>query len=163
MPSVTVGGQTAQIVAAFPFQVNALMPVKIAAGNATLQVSGPLGTATQSVTIQSAAPGIFAIVNQDGTLNSPSNPAQRGAYILIFGTGLGVTTAQGSLQITSAPVSVVVGGTAVKPSFAGLAPGFPGLYQINALIPPGATPGSAISVSLVESGQTSNSVTVAIQ
>ncbi len=84
-PSVTIGGQSAQIFGAFPFQINALIPAGIAPGNALLQISGPLGAISQNVTIQSAAPGIFAIVNQDGTLNGASNPAQRGAYVLIYG------------------------------------------------------------------------------
>ncbi len=163
IPTVTVGGKPAQIIAAFPFQINALLPVGSPAGSALVQVSGPLGTATQSVNILSAAPGIFAIVNQDGTLNSPSNPAARGAYVLFFGTGLGATVSQGSLQVASQTVSVSIGGVSVKPSFAGLAPGFPGLCQINVQIPPGATPGSAITVALNEGGQTSNTVPLAIQ
>jgi uncharacterized protein (TIGR03437 family) len=162
-PSVTIGGQSAQIFGAFPFQINALIPAGIAPGSALLQISGSLGAISQNVTIQSAAPGIFAIVNQDGTLNGASNPAQRGAYVLIYGTGLGATSAQGSLQVTSAPVSVVVEGASAKPSFAGSAPGFPGLYQINVQIPPGTAPGPAIPLSLSEASQTSNTVTLAIQ
>jgi uncharacterized protein (TIGR03437 family) len=161
--SVTVGGQPAQVLAAFPFQVNARVPVGIAPGSAALQVNGPLGTTTQSVTILSAAPGIFVIVNQDGTLNSPSNPAARGGFVSIYGTGLGATVAQGSLQAASASVTVVVGGVTVTPSFAGLAPGFSGLYQINVQIPPATTPGSAIALSVQEAGQTSNTVAVAVQ
>ena len=161
--SVTVGGQPAPVLAAFPFQVNARVPVGMAPGNAALQINGPLGTATQSVTILSAAPGIFVIANPDGTLNTPSNPAQRGAFVSIYCTGLGATVAQGSLQVASAPVTVVVGGAPVTPSFAGLAPGFNGLYQINVQIPPATTPGSAIPLSVQEAGQTSNTVAVAIQ
>ena len=154
--SVTIDGQPAQVLAAFPFQVNARMPVGVAPGNAALQMNGPLGTATQNVTILSAAPGIFAILNQDGTLNSPSNPAARGAYVSIYGTGLGATTAQGSLQIA-------LGEVTLTPSFAGLAPGLTGLYQINAQIPAGTTPGPAIALSVQEAGQTSNTVAVAVQ
>jgi len=161
--SVTVGGQLAQVLAAFPFQVNARIPAGTPPGNATLEVNGPLGTATQTVAILPAAPGIFVIVNQDGTLNGPSNPIESGAYLSIYGTGLGATTAQGSLQIASAPVSVVVGGAVLTPSFAGLAPGLTGVYQINVQIPPGTAPGSAIALSVQEAGQTSNTVAVAVQ
>jgi uncharacterized protein (TIGR03437 family) len=161
--SVTVGGQPAQVLAAFPFQVNARIPAGMPPGNTTIEMNGPLGTATQTVAILPAAPGIFVILNQDGTLNGPSNPVESGAYLSIYGTGLGATTAQGSLQIASEPVSVVVGGTMLTPSFAGLAPGLTGVYQINVQIPPGTAPGSAIALSVQEAGQTSNTVAVAIQ
>jgi uncharacterized protein (TIGR03437 family) len=162
--SVAINGQPAQVLAAFPFQVNALIPAGTKPGTATLTMSGPLGTATQNLTILSAAPGIFAIVNQDGTLNSPANPAQRGTYVSIYGTGLGATTAQGPFQVVTAGVTVGIGGTVVaKPSFAGLAPGFAGLYQINVQLPPTIVPGSQIALSLAEAGQTSNTVPIAIE
>jgi len=163
-PTVTVNGKPMQVLAAFPFQVNAIIPSGIAPGSATITVSGPLGTATQSVSVLPVAPGVFVIANQDGTLNSASNPAQRGAYVSIYGTGLGATAAQGSLQVVTSGVSVAIGpAVPVKASFAGLAPGFTGLYQINLQIPPGTAPGSAIALSVQEAGETSNTVQVAVQ
>jgi uncharacterized protein (TIGR03437 family) len=167
-PTVALSGKPMQVLAAFPFQVNAIIPTGTAPGSATLTISGQLGTATQSVSVLPVAPGIFVIANQDGTLNSTSNPAQRGAYVSIYGTGLGATTAQGSLQVVTSGVTVVFGsrvgpGVLVKASFAGLAPGFTGLYQINVQIPPGTTPGSAIALSVEQAGETSNTVAIAVQ
>ena len=47
--------------------------------------------------------------------------------------------------------------------FAGLAPGYVGLYQVNVPIPAAAPPGLGISLTLKEGGQVSNTVIVALQ
>ncbi len=97
--------------------------------------------------------------------NTPSaRPVQRGEYIEIFCTGLGaVQAADGSNQTppadgTAAPTgtlfetlavaSVTIGGVEAPVSFAGLAPGFVGLYQVNARIPQNAPLGDAVPVVL---------------
>jgi len=51
----------------------------------------------------------------------------------------------------------------VTPSFAGLAPNFAGLYQVNALVPANAPAGSAVPVFITVGGVVSNTVTIAIQ
>jgi uncharacterized protein (TIGR03437 family) len=101
---ITISGKIAPILAAFPFQVNAQMPESVAPCDATLQVSSHLGTAGESITILPAAPGIFlpnnsqgAIVNQDGTVNGPLNPASRGSHVSVYCTGLGATAENNSL------------------------------------------------------------------
>jgi uncharacterized protein (TIGR03437 family) len=153
-PKVTIKGQAVEVIAAFPFQVNAILPAGIATGNASVAMSGTLGTASLNVTILGSAPGIFGLVNQDGTLNSASNPAARGAYVSIYGTGLG-----GS----GGPVpGVTIGTLYVKPSYAGPAPGFTGLFQINVQIPASIAPGSDVSLSVTQT-VTSNTVAVAIE
>ncbi len=70
--------------------------------------------------------------------------------IIIYATGLGPThpPASGSaVGATTEPlnrvldaVTVSVGGVVVSPSYAGLAPGLAGIYQINFTPPPGAKP-----------------------
>lgn len=169
-PTVKVAGQTATVLAAFPFQVNAVMPVGVPAGNATLEVDGALGNVTQSVTIAAVAPAIFllgstqgAILNQDATINSVFDPVPRGQFISIYCTGLGVTSKQGVYDVTVAPVAVTLNGIALKPSFAGLTPGIPGLYQVNVQIPASADPGAQASLTLSIAGQNSNVVEIAIE
>jgi len=153
-----------QVLGATPFQINAVVPPGIAPGTATLTAKGLLGTITQSVAVLPSAPGIFAITNQDGSLNSAANPAQRGADVVIYGTGLGATAAQGSLQVVTGTVGVGIGpGAPVKPAFAGLTPGFTGLYQVNVQIPAGIAPGASVAITLQEAGQTSNTVAIAIE
>jgi uncharacterized protein (TIGR03437 family) len=67
------------------------------------------GTSSEVVTVpvSEATPGIFtlnasgtgpgAIVNQDGTINSPSNPAPRSSVVSIYATGSGIS----NLQLTN--------------------------------------------------------------
>ena len=162
------------VLAAFPFQINAVMPAGVGAGSTGLQVSSAVGTASQNVTIAGAAPGIFAIgtaangeplgavVNQDGTVSTALNPSQRGQYISIYGTGLGATVAQGGLQVATTPVTVVLNGTVLKPSYAGMTPGIAGLYQVNGLVPAGTTPGVG-TIAAQAGGETSNTVAVVLQ
>jgi len=48
--------------------------------------------------------------------------------------------------------------------YAGLTPGFPGLYQINVQVPAGVSTGNAVPVVITISGQTSpDGVTIAVQ
>jgi len=132
-------------------------------------VTGAVGTASEPVTVAAVSPGIFmvgtegAILNQDGTLNGPSNPAQRGQYISIYCAGLGATVAKGGFQTVTAATSVVLNGTAVAPSFAGLVPGFVGLYQINVTVPPSLAPGLTGTLAIKEGSQTSNIAPFALE
>ena len=60
------------------------------------------------------------------------------------------------------PVSVTIGGQNAAVSFSGLTPGFPGLYQINAVVPSGVS-GDAVVVVVSVAGQSSPPVTMAVQ
>ena len=46
--------------------------------------------------------------------------------------------------------------------FSGLAPGFVGLYQVNATVPVG-TPAGSVVVSLMINGRAANNVTIAVR
>jgi uncharacterized protein (TIGR03437 family) len=48
-------------------------------------------------------------------------------------------------------------------TYSGLAPTFAGLYQVNAIVPAGVVPGSAVPVTIAIGGVLSNSVTIAVQ
>jgi uncharacterized protein (TIGR03437 family) len=167
-PSVSVGGKSAQVLAAFPFQINAAMPATIAPGTATLQVTSAAGAASANIIVSATSPGIFlagsegAIVNSDGTLNGPSSSAIRGQYVSIYCSGLGATTLKSGLQTVTAATSVVINGTSATPSFAGLVAGFVGLYQVNVTIPAAVAPDLAGTVSIRQGTQVSNSVPIAV-
>lgn len=47
--------------------------------------------------------------------------------------------------------------------FAGLAPGFAGLYQVNAIVPSGAPSSDAAPVIVTVAGQSSRPVTMAVR
>ena len=137
----------------------------------TIRVQSVYGSAQQAVTVSAVAPGIFlignppvgAITNQNFSLVGPSNPLVRGQSLVIFATGLGAVTQSGQLFKTSAPVTVLLNGTELTTSYAGLAPGFIGLYQVNVTVPASTPPGSSIPLTLKVGGQQSNSVVVALQ
>jgi uncharacterized protein (TIGR03437 family) len=60
-------------------------------------------------------------------------------------------------------VTVTIGGVPATPSFAGLAPGWVGLYQVNVQVPANAPVGDAVPVALSVGGAVSNQVTIAVQ
>ena len=62
-----------------------------------------------------------------------------------------------------ATVTAVVNGQEVVVEFAGLAPGYVGLYQVNVRIAVATPPGLGVSLTLKEGGQPSNTVAAALQ
>ncbi len=92
--------------------------------------------------------------------------------VIVYCTGLGVTQpgvapGQGApsaepLARVVAPVTATVGGVTAPVQFAGLTPGFVGLYQVNVQIPSGVPSGSAPLV-LTQSGVASNTVTLVVR
>jgi uncharacterized protein (TIGR03437 family) len=169
--SVTVNGLAAQILAATPFQINAQIPPELPPGSYNLQVQSPFGSASQTVQVVAHAPAIFligassqpAIVNPDGTLNSNTQPATRGQVVTLYATGLGAVTRQGNLSVVDTAVTGVLAGAELRPSFAGLAPGFIGLYQINLLIPLTTAPGLDLPLLLRQGGEEGNIVYFSVQ
>jgi uncharacterized protein (TIGR03437 family) len=125
------------------------------------------------------------IVNQDYTFPIPvtpgvaSHPARAGNVLTIYALGLGPTdppAADGAgapgvepLARVSAPVKVHFSGgfqgyaTKSDPLYAGLAPTFVGLYQVNAMIPEGTMRGPEIPVYLDVGGVVSNRVNIAME
>ena len=100
-----------------------------------------------------------------------SRPVARGDFISIFCTGLGpvddpppsgVGAWTDRLARTQTRPTVTIDGLDARVPFAGLAPGFVALYQVNAQIPQGAATGDAVDLSLAIGGIESNGVTIAI-
>jgi len=164
-------GEAVQILAATPFQINAVVPADTTPGVHVLSVTSAYGSAQQPVDISAIAPAIFllgeppvgAVVNQDGTLNSPANPLPRGQVLILYATGLGTVTKQGQLWVTTTPVTVVLNGQELPAAFAGLAPGTAGEYQVNVVIPGATPPGVGVPITLKQGGILSNTVAVTIQ
>ena len=143
----------------------------MAPGVHTLRVRSVYGVAQQSVSVAATAPAIFemgnsgmgAVLNQDFSMNGPANPLPRGQVLVVYATGLGAVARQGQLSVTTAPVTAVVNGQELPVEFAGLAPGYIGLYQVNVPIPAATPPGLGVSLTLKEGGQLSNTVSVALE
>ena len=182
---VMVNDVAAPLVYASPGQLNAIVPYETATnGVARVRVT-LLGQASGAwdVPLAGAAPAIFtvgstgvgqgAVLNQDSSLNGPSNPAAPGSVIQIFATGEGQTSPPGQTgTITGssggAPVlhvKVTIGGIDAVLQFAGSAPtAVAGLLQVNAIVPQGAPSGPAVPIVLSLGGVPSpGGVTIAIQ
>lgn len=163
------------IVAQLPFSV---------VGPATLRVGTSEGVSSPfSFTVLPAAPAIFrtasagpltglptvfrAVNNEPLTLTNPVHPED---LLTIFLTGLGVTdpaVATGSAApaepLASAVLvpQVTIGEVPLPISFAGLAPGYVGLYQINALVPGTVPEGLDIPLT-VQQGSYSTTLSVRV-
>ncbi|MBY0505141.1 MAG: hypothetical protein K2X03_14610 [Bryobacteraceae bacterium] len=168
--ALEVDGAPAAIGFVSPFQINAQIPPTASPGQATLRVRSPFGVTEQPITISPVAPAIFqlgggigAVVNQDGQINGPTAPVSRGQVIVVYGTGFGATRAQGQLQIAASPMTAFLNDQAVTVNYAGLTPGFVGLYQANLLIPNNLPPLLDYRLVLRQAGVESNAVTVSVQ
>ncbi len=88
---------------------------------------------------------IIAQHSADFSLVSSANPAKPGEYLVMYLVGMGATNpsvSSGAPSPSSAPLATVVleptvtvGGQASTVAFAGLTPGFVGLYQVNFQVP----------------------------
>ena len=153
---VLIGGRPAAVVAALPFQLNVQVPFEAVPGMNTVVVESPWGTVEQQVEVRSVAPAIFrtgsgnngAVVNQSGELNTPLRPARRGEAVVIYATGLGAVTGSGALKSVQNTVTAVAREQELRVLYAGLTPGFIGLYQINLVIPVTLAPGIEIPLTL---------------
>lgn len=151
-----------------PTQINFLVPSYLSPGPAVVQVfvDGLYGPSI-SMTLGAAAPGLFQLDAQtavateaDGSVLTSSSPAKPGDIVILWATGLGQVTPPviyGQLSTAAAPLaaganlSILLDGVAVDPSaiaYAGLAPGYAGLYQINFTLPTSAGANPQIQLQL---------------
>jgi uncharacterized protein (TIGR03437 family) len=169
---VLVGGNLVPLIYASPAQINFQVPRQSAAGQAVVEVRvGGQRVARGSLTVIPTAPGLFGVLNQDGSLNSPSAPARRGQVIQIYATGQGEVrpavddgaAAPGQpLAVAPEPPNVYLQGRLVPVLFSGLAPGFAGVWQINAVVPQDAPADPRVPLVVVQ-GLVSNTLPVSIQ
>ncbi len=154
-----------------PSQINAQVPFELAPGTSVpvvVSVGGRL-TAPVQYTIVAAQPAVFRVGSDAAVLDSQfrlvnaQNPAIVGSTIQIYATGLGLTDVNvqtgnswPGLSNVRVPVSVTIGGLPAEVRFQGLAPNFVGLYQVNAVVPSGVAPGSAVPLVITQNGVPSN-------
>jgi uncharacterized protein (TIGR03437 family) len=168
--TVTINSLPAFVYIATPFQVNAQIPADVKPGSASVNVTSGNGALERQVTVRAVAPAIFsvgpgqaAITNRNNSLNTPTNPVLRGSAIVIYGTGFGATAGAGALKTTVTPMTAVIGNTELATAFAGLTPGFVGLYQSNVILPDTLPPGLSLPLTLKQGDAVSNTVVVSVQ
>src|SRR5271157_2422044 len=160
--TVLINSKPAAIYFVSPGQINCIVPYATQGPTATIVVNNAgANSNTVTVPVAATAPGMFssdqsgtgagAIRHADFTLVNATSPAVGGETVLLYLTGMGAVNppladgvggGSSTLNNATAQVTVLAGGNAGTVSYSGLAPGFPGLYQINVTLPalpPGAT------------------------
>jgi len=163
-------------------QINAQVPYEMAGqASAQLQVVYQGSTVAQmEVALVDANPALFTlnygtgnavVLNQDGTINSAQNAAAPGSIVTLYATGEGQTSPAGATGRSAIspyprpllPVSLTIADIPASILYAGDAPGFVGLMQIDAQLPTGFVPSGNLSVVLtLGTYQSPPGVTIAV-
>jgi uncharacterized protein (TIGR03437 family) len=152
---VSVGNLNANLYFVSPTQINFLIPASLIAGPVGVQIKldGRAGPSVK-VDLSTAAPALFQADSQfvvgtrpDGSVITKDKPIRPGEIVVLYATGLGI--ADPNLPDGQVPTMAVaiqrisefrveIGGVTVPSSsvqYAGVTPGFAGLYQVNLKIP----------------------------
>jgi uncharacterized protein (TIGR03437 family) len=148
-----LNGVAVPAISVAPDRITAAIPSNLANGPATVQVQSG-GTASNQVllNVAKASPGMFSadgsgvgqgyILNKDGSLNSPSNPAAPGDKITIYATGVGPVSFTNGYAVTQYPADLYIDGFHCDGLAAVMDPasGLPGaVYQLTVIVPNPAT------------------------
>ncbi len=181
--SVTFNGVLAPLFYVSSSQINLQVPFETPTGTVTVQIQrGDQMTATQTVTVVPASPGIFTTLQggvmvgailhgKDFTSVTPTSPAVAGETLSIFATGLGAlqqpiptgTLPPSPPPQTVAQPSVTIGGVPATVSYSGLAARLAGSYQVNVLVPASGVPSGTAMVQMTASGVSSNQVVLYVR
>ncbi len=179
---VILAGRALPLLATTPGQINAMVPYDIEP-NTSHQLLVRRGTSYSRpvpVNVGPAQPAFFQ--RPDGRAIAvafrgsqqfeaiPANPVRAGDVVVFYCAGLGAVTpalrageAPLSITNTAGQVRITIGGVEIPIAFAGLAPGFAGLYQVNAVIPEGVPAGLAQPAIIEVAGQSSPRATIPVQ
>jgi uncharacterized protein (TIGR03437 family) len=182
---VRLGGVVLPLFYVGPGQINAVTPFALPLQKSQQLIVERDGVPSVplSLTIVSAQPGVFtmdqsgtgqaAIVGPTGKVADLQNPVSRGDVISIYCTGLGAVDravdisrpapSQEPLPRVAGRLSVLIGNSSAEVLYAGLAPGFYGLYQLNVRVPAGAPLGAYVPVQVALENLFSNQITLAIR
>lgn len=178
LPTVLIGSgvqvylnkQPAFMYFASPAQINVLVPPHLTPGPVEVVVNrdGLIGPAVK-LQLDAYAPALFLMpdgfaiaARGDGSLVTASKPAQPGEVVILYATGLGAFSPPllggqipngPALLARGADFGVWLAGAAVDPArilYAGVAPGFAGLYQVNLRLPVGVPPDPEVRVGYPE-------------
>jgi uncharacterized protein (TIGR03437 family) len=155
-------------------QINALLSANAAPGLMKLTVQNSAGTSIVNLMVEASHPAIFtldqsgtgaaaAINARNGLVVTRDNPLRPNDYMELFLTGLGGTTHRDGLDFANQVPTVTIGGADCPVTYAGAAPGFVGLDQINCRVPAGLAANASAAVMVSSGGRTSNAATIAVE
>jgi uncharacterized protein (TIGR03437 family) len=163
---------------ATPAAIAAVLPASTPSGAGTITVTWK-GTDSVPAPIQvvSSAPGLGTFygtgiglaIATDATTGAsfiPANSAKPGQTIVLWGSGLGAstdsdTTYTSARTVINAPLQIFIGGIQAVIQYQG-GSGYPGLNQINVVVPPSAPTGCGVSVVAVSGSIVSNAVVIPV-
>lgn len=170
LAGVQVGVDTwqAPLLYVSPAQINFLIPSYLVAGNATVRVirEGVAGPAVTIALVPSApalfstAAGFAIATHLDGSLLTDVAPGEPGEFVVVYATGLGATNpnplpgqapAAAALIDSFNTLNVSLNGATLAPAlvpYAGVTPGYAGLYQVNIQLPQAALADPVIRLSV---------------
>ncbi len=182
--TVTFNNTPAPVLYASASQTSVQVPYELA-GASTANVVVKYRDQTTSAfqaQIASAAPGLFTmdfsgsgaavVLNQDGSINSATNPAAAGSVVALYATGEGVTNPPSQdgvandtiLRVPTQKVSLTIGGQTATVLYAGSSPDMvSGLMEVEAIIPDGAGSGPAPVVLTVGAAKSQANVTIYVK
>ena len=135
------------------------------------------------VAVVKSAPGLFtlnasgqgqgAVLNQDGTVNDPANPALKGSIVSVYGTGGGQNvppcadgkrTDPSDIRQLLVPITGSIGNQSTEVVYAGSAGGqVCSLLQVNLRVPLSLAPGGTVPVRITTTGSSQSGVTMVVQ
>ena len=182
---VTVNGIRAPLYFISPAQINAQVPWEAgSSGMAAVVVNrGGVASPPVSVALAAAAPGFFmvtggnqaiAVNNSDGTLAAApgsiqglnTRAARAGEVLIVYANGLGAVmpsvpsgfSSTDTLRSAVAAPVVMIGGLPASVAFAGLAPQYVGVNQLNIVVPDGVSAGAAVPIEIRSGGITHQAI-----
>lgn len=149
-----------------PTQINAIVP-EDASGLLTVSVESGDGKSRIRLMVEPAVPAIFtqlgtgsgpasAIDALNGAVITAQTRAGVGDVISLYLTGLGATELRDGLAWAKLTPKVFVGGQQAQVTYAGRAPGYAGLDQINFVVPQGVAAGEGTELRVESNGRVSN-------
>jgi uncharacterized protein (TIGR03437 family) len=168
--SITPG--TYSVTVAYQSQTSPAVSVTVLARSLGIATSNSGGTGAAQATIGNVNNGISLARLTGGSVNFSGytwtlSPAHPGDEIVLWGTGGGADSANdtgGSSgdQTAAGNFTVSVDGTTIVPLYSGTSSGYPGLWQVNFVLPSNIAPDCFAYTTVTGGGQTSNGVTIAI-
>jgi uncharacterized protein (TIGR03437 family) len=172
-------------------QINAIVPydIQVNTSHQMLVRRGLTYSTPVPINVAQAQPAIFTTLQPEGNraivtvvrrsgnqvqefLASPDTPATAGDTLVVYCAGLGPVN-QALIAGSASPgdppattqdaVSLKLDGVDAAVSFAGLTPGFAGLYQVNAVVPSIASPTGQVALTIEVSGQVSSPAVITLR
>lgn len=185
---VITGASTvlAPLYAVAPGQINAILPYNVS-GDIQLRVRNAAGAGNSiTISLKSSAPRLFSVdltghgrailTHPDGAYASRERPARPGDIVVLYANSMGPVDppisaglAGGAggpgdpLNRLTEPVTVAIDGAPARTEYAGLAPYFSGLYQLNLRLPYWDVIGDLPIVARVAAAQSQDDLTIPVE